>query len=596
MKIKNILIITVFSIIVAACFSSWEGGSEGTITIRLSGSSGRFVFDLPWPPTADSDQNQILEYEVSLTGNNGKITLPKEKGAESITATVPVGFYTIIIDAYLIIEDKFATTPDTRLTRRYYAVGSSSIEVIAGHNTYRITMYQVCQVCGKDKDRCGCRETGDVCPKCGKNIPCECGETDYITFQVNNQAEWDVAISSIKSAKEDDGVKNYLINIHDNIVIAPSDGSTFGDNGNISVVIDGNGKSLKLNDKGPILRIVKNQSIMLTNVNLVGRDDNNTAVIIIEKDSSVIMSGSTSVLGNYSFGNGGGVLINGGTLNMMDDSSIYNNLAANGGGVYVMGEYGQLNMDNNASIYNNVSEGSSGGNGGGVLINGGTLKMMDDSSIYNNRAANGGGVYVMGEYGQLNMENNASIYYNNASEGNGGGVLIGNKGTFQMTGDSKIYMNRAYDAGGGVYVGDIDTTESGTFIMDKNASINNNEAYVGGGVYVGYGEFRMVNGTISGNKAASNDFVPVGQGGGVYIRGKFSMEDGIISGNFAVNYGGGVFIAGEFIKTGGIIYGNENEVEENLRNTAEIGAAYGIDHISFQNNTLGKDDNYPPLP
>jgi hypothetical protein len=132
--------------------------------------------------------------------------------------------------------------------------------------------------------------------------------------------------------------------------------------------------------------------------------------------------------------------------------------------------------------------------------------------------------------------------------------------------------------GGGVYV------SNGTFIMNDNATINNNRvtasaqpAY-GGGVRIMNGNFIMNGGTISGNIANSTDNTT--HGGGVYIvGGTFTMNGGIIRGNTATSQfgdtrGGGVYIgAAAFIKTGGIIYGKNEGANSNTITRSSFGYA-----------------------
>jgi hypothetical protein len=80
----------------------------------------------------------------------------------------------------------------------------------------------------------------------------------------------------------------------------------------------------------------------------------------------------------------------------------------------------------------------------------------------------------------------------------------------------------------------------------------------------------MTGGEISSNNVNSGD-----GGGGVYVyNSNFTMTGGEISGNHADGNGGGVCVDdGSFTMTGDFIYGNEDSVPEQLRNTADTGAA-----------------------
>ena len=179
------------------------------------------------------------------------------------------------------------------------------------------------------------------------------------------------------------------------------------------------------------------------------------------------------------------------------------------------------------------------GDGGGVLLNGGTFT-MNGGTISGNSAWNGGAVHI--DKGTFTMSD-GTISGNTASSTSpcGGGVYVGG-GTFTMSGGTISGNTASY--GGGVY---------GTFTMSDGEISGNTSSYDGGGVYVGSGTFTMNGGTISGNTASSR------YGGGVSVkeRGTFTMSDGTIFGNTATTSGGGVYVeGGTFTMRGGTITGN----------------------------------------
>ena len=155
-------------------------------------------------------------------------------------------------------------------------------------------------------------------------------------------------------------------------------------------------------------------------------------------DATFTMNNTASVSGNTA-NQGGGVYVESGTFNM-NDGTISGNKAknekasndTNGGGVYV-NQSGTFNMNGGAtSVSNNTADTY----GGGVGVYGGTFN-MNDGTISDNTAPNGGGgVYASSgqlstNRGTFNM-NNGTISGNKA-EANGGGVFVHNNATFTVS-------------------------------------------------------------------------------------------------------------------------------------------------------------------
>jgi len=110
--------------ITTACFSPWQGGDKGTITINLGGSARSAM---PWPPQ-DHGILELLDHIIILTGNGESITRTA-KGGEIVRAYVVPGIWDVKVDAYL--------------DGVHYATGTNSVNVIAGQNNFvAITMSQ----------------------------------------------------------------------------------------------------------------------------------------------------------------------------------------------------------------------------------------------------------------------------------------------------------------------------------------------------------------------------------------------------------------------------------------------------------------------
>ena len=238
---------------------------------------------------------------------------------------------------------------------------------------------------------------------------------------------------------------------------------------------------------------------------------------------------------------GGGVAIEGGTLNIEDGGVIsYNAATENGGGVYMTG--GEVHVNEGGTVAFNSAQ-----NGGGAYVSDGTLYILG-GTISNNTANTGGGVYLSG--GVLDMS--AGTIADHTASTNGGGVYVADEGTFELSADGVIRNNTVTTSGGGVYM------NGGEFTMDGGAISGNTATAVnqsGGGVYIANNAvFTMNDGFISDNQA---DGVS-GDGGGVLVDGStFNMTGGTVSGNTGLNSGGGVrMLSGVFNMTGGSIIGN----------------------------------------
>ncbi len=310
------------------------------------------------------------------------------------------------------------------------------------------------------------------------------------------------------------------------------------------------------------------------------------------------------IAGNYrssisSTSGGGGVKVGhtagnsawAGTFNM-HGGTIQDNLADNGGGVYVTGG-STFNM-HGGTIQNNSTHGGGWQNyGGGVLVQSGTFNMyggtitgnqtgsgnggglalrektQSTANIYGGTISNntshgyGGGIYVSGNTlhiqpgnGKINITGNKALDNEGHQTGRGGGMYLGNLANGTLTLDQvNISNNTAEDCGGGLFVSCNVDLEDGASITGNGEGLVNatSSAHMnGGGVYLAGGTFNLNGGEISGNNDVYN-------GAGVYVAGgTFNLNSGKINGNEAQGYGGGVCVAGgTFNLNGGEINNNE---------------------------------------
>jgi len=295
-------------------------------------------------------------------------------------------------------------------------------------------------------------------------------------ISVNNVAAWNTAINTIRNGGNN---QKYIINVTGNVSVPapPNNENIFGSVTGITVTIQGNG-TLALSVNGRLLRIGTGQTVIVSNVTLKGRSDNNSPVVEIISGGIFRMEGRASLTGNTPnmYGNGGnGVIVNGGTFIMQDNASIMGNTTSSAGG--------------------------------GVHISSGTFIIQDNASITgNNSGHSGGGVYI----GNGTFTMKGGTISGNAANVTCGGVCVASDGTFIM--QNGVVSNNTTRDGGGVYVMGIFTMQGGTILSNTSSSSG------GGGVCIGGGTFTKTGGTITGNDAALGDRnTSSGQGHAVYL-------------------------------------------------------------------------------
>lgn len=118
-----------------------------------------------------------------------------------------------------------------------------------------------------------------------------------------------------------------------------------------------------------------------------------------------------------------------------------------------------------------VQNGSTTGNGGGILVEEGAYLFGNDLDVLNNNAqGDGGGIYVDGGTVELFQ---TTVYENQAT--NGGGIATANGGVFVST-ISTISSNEAINQGGGIF------NDAGGTSEAFNSTVAFNTAEFGGGV------------------------------------------------------------------------------------------------------------------
>ena len=245
--------------------------------------------------------------------------------------------------------------------------------------------------------------------------------------------------------------------------------------------------------------------------------------------------------GSNANGNGGGIAITNGNVELTTGAVVNGNTAKVGGGVCLSG--GSLYLNKSAVVGNpSVSEcaknqdGKYGNKatvaGGGISVLTGTLWIGYIPGSTPAEADTSGGVFY-----NL-VANNAACH---------GGGIDNNNGTLKIC-KGKVSYNYAYGSGSGD--GDVGSgggiSTSNGFYMSGEAEVSNNKSAYGGGVYItkdsSNGSFSMSGGTIKSNNAEQQNSKG-GNGGGVAIGadGTFTMSGGEISSNEAASSGGAVY-------------------------------------------------------
>lgn len=287
------------------------------------------------------------------------------------------------------------------------------------------------------------------------------------------------------------------------------------------------------------------------------------------------LSANAAPTGNDDCGNytnltgGGGIFIEGGTLETTSGFSVIKNYSViKGGGIYTIVDITLKDVL--------VSCNAAAQNGGGIYVNGSSSTAtahlvlnnctigaesseaaQPDATKHSNSAKNGGGVYVE-EDGSVSFSGTNTISYNYAAV-QGGGIYAGADADFN---GCKILRNLGRD-GGGIYAtgGNFSMTDSEVSNNNANDELGSFKAGMGGGVFFKADgkTFTMNSGKICENSAFCVTDPTTANGGGVYVeKGKFQMEAGEISSNSAANNGGGLIIeySGDLIINDGKISGN----------------------------------------
>lgn len=222
--------------------------------------------------------------------------------------------------------------------------------------------------------------------------------------------------------------------------------------------------------------------------------------VIMVSDRTVELRGVTvtnglaplvsSYLGNLA---GGGGIVNGGTLTLVDSVVSNNSAPRDGGGIY--------NGHVLTLLRSRVTQNISGGGAGGGIANMSFFEITPlailDSSIDTNRAMDGGGGGIF-NFGGAVIVSGSTISGNQTPQVGGGVFNLNNSGVLTVT-NSTISGNSSDSAGAGIYT-------SGLVVDLNNVTITANSSKLNatGGIYNQGSTVTLSNTLIAGNHEGVN--------------------------------------------------------------------------------------------
>lgn len=245
------------------------------------------------------------------------------------------------------------------------------------------------------------------------------------------------------------------------------------------------------------------------------------------------------------------------------------------------GNYRLLNLASGVEVSLSgitLTNGRSGSNPGGAILNAGTLLLEDVALIDNRSTSTGGAIHNSGT-----LDIRSSSLRDNVSDSDGGAIY--NTGTLTIS-DSTIADNL------GLFGGGVHTTSLAT--LNRTTVDDNDSQSDGGGVYVSAsGQLTLNNSNLVFNLSGNN-------GGAVAVAGRLDSNNNTFDANYANGRGGAVYTTGDTnidasifnqnaaLARGGAVYGVGGTLDVNtstfeLNESSTDGGA-----IAILGNTLAK--------
>ena len=243
-------------------------------------------------------------------------------------------------------------------------------------------------------------------------------------------------------------------------------------------------------------------SIVDKSIEIVGLGgvDSTTINASFSNNSAVEIDNSSVSIEGLTINNGDKGISSTQSIISLQDCIISNHeSSSNGGGMFVDG--GSLEM-NNVILRDNAS----GGSGGGLYIRYATECVLNNVSASNNTALNGGAIYVKDLTGDIDISD-SDLTENNAVN-NGGAIYIKNS---SMNIDSSAFTQNNANRGGGIF-----TYAGGNVTMQGGILSGNSAADVGGGAEIRSSTCSFTLTTFDSN-ISDSDCDGVGEGGAIDV-------------------------------------------------------------------------------
>ena len=353
----------------------------------------------------------------------------------------------------------------------------------------------------------------------------------------------------IKATSASDNSGELVVNR--NITVKKADGAS-------TAVLNANKDGTDVpSTKHRIFKVTSGKTLTLQDLTLKGgkpdaSNENGNGGGILLQGGTLDMK-NCDVKGNESVSGGGiyagkvgtaaaSVTISGGTIGGTDEADKNKTGSYNcGGGIYI-GAYCSLTMKDNAKIIGNET----GASGGGIFADANSTLIIEHCSVSGNKASgSGGGINTRGA---LTMDH-CTVGDNSATGETGvsGGGIFANTNSTLIIEHCSVSGNKASGSGGGIYAGGgsltlVNSTVGGDQDYDGNHTTKSkgNKAKSGGGIFAnGQAKVTIDGGTLSFNKVEN------GNGGGVYAENikTFTLKNAAISSNIAM-IGGGIYLRG----------------------------------------------------
>ena len=351
------------------------------------------------------------------------------------------------------------------------------------------------------------------------------GEVTYISTFVKAAQNWSNGDKLVLLKDADAGDNTFTVNGGERTIDLNSHSLTYKGSGTLFTV-----NYFLLNGGRGTLNIISETEGDVDNgviISETGRIANVTDSRILGINNILNVRGAG--LNGVSDGNGGVILVSGGTVNL-EDATLLGESKKNGGAVYIEAG-GELHAEKSDIL------GKAAQNGGAVYVSEDTM-MEINSTLLSGHAQNGGAVYakagVSGFSSRTSQAHTARVILNNSrvmlsqavkagkTGGNGAGIYLEGAANSWVSASAELELNNtvlsnnyADEKGGAIYIDRYGIAslngegETAAKITDNSANVN------GGGVYLALnGNFHMGESSLVCNNQVID--AGTGAGGGIY--------------------------------------------------------------------------------